>query len=229
MLNAIRRWARGHTEQRRYSPVGIAFHWIMAAVVMGQLALGWYAGRMASSFDKLGLYQLHTEIGFAILLLAGLRGVWRLLIPGPVNDADTPGFQANIAHITHILFYGLFIALPLSGWALWSALPNDLPLSIAGVVPVPDLPFAQLSPAWQRVIMEWAETIHQLSIIGLAVLIPAHVAAALKHHFWDRHDVLTGMLPDLNGPETPGVFGHGQEPRQAPQSPDRSTAVQSST
>ena len=33
--------------------------------------------------------------------------------------------------------------------------------------------------------------------VVLLVLIPAHVGAALKHHFWDRHDVLQGMLPQI--------------------------------
>ena len=41
-----------------------------------------------------------------------------------------------------------------------------------------------------------------IGIVGLALLVPLHVGAALKHHFWDRHDVLEGMLPEI--PDDPG-------------------------
>ena len=34
MIRQLREWARGHTERGRYSPVGIAFHWIMAFLIL---------------------------------------------------------------------------------------------------------------------------------------------------------------------------------------------------
>ena len=37
MIESLREWAREHTEQDRYSPVGIVFHWVMAALVLFQL------------------------------------------------------------------------------------------------------------------------------------------------------------------------------------------------
>ena len=43
VVGAVQRWARGHTEQSRYSPVGIAFHWIMAFLILFQLGWGFYA------------------------------------------------------------------------------------------------------------------------------------------------------------------------------------------
>ena len=41
--------------------------------------------------------------------------------------------------------------------------------------------------------------------------------AALKHHFWDRHDVLRGMLPDLEGdePEAPKRKPKPRAPRHS--------------
>ena len=46
---------------------------------------------------------------------------------------------------------------------------------------------------------------------ALALLVPMHVGAALKHHFWDRHDVLEGMLPEI-----PDGQGHPQGSQHAP-------------
>lgn len=39
MIRAIQRWAARHTAERRYSPVGIVFHWVMAALAVGGAAL----------------------------------------------------------------------------------------------------------------------------------------------------------------------------------------------
>ncbi len=119
------------------------------------------------------------------------------MIPGPINDADRLGWQTTAAHATHILFYSLFALLPLSGWAMWSAMQPAGPLTLAGLVPVPPMPFFDLSPAWQRWVLDLAEDAHGIGVVGLALLVPLHVGAALKHHLWDRHDVLEGILPSI--------------------------------
>ena len=195
--DAIRAWARSYTREGKYSPVGVWFHWIMAALVLFQLVYGWGMSREAAGGEKLAAYALHSEIGLTILLLAMARFAWRLLIPGPINDADAPGWQATAAQATHVLFYGLFALLPLSGWAMWSAIQPVEPLRVAGLLPLPPLPFHTLSRAWQFQVLDWAESLHLLGIVGLTLVIPLHVGAALKHHFWDRDDVVIGILPEI--------------------------------
>lgn len=198
----LREWAVSYTEQGKYSPVGVWFHWIMAALVIFQLGWGWTMARYPVGGDKLGIYQLHSEIGLGILLLALLRFVWRLFIPDPINDADAPGWQSTSAHITHYLFYALFALLPLSGWAMWSAIQPVEPLRLAGLIDIPPMPFHSLSPAWQYQVLDWAESLHVWGVVGLALLVPLHVVAALKHHFWDRDDTVTGILPEIRDDES---------------------------
>ena len=210
MIRQLRRWARRHTRRDRYTPVGIAFHWIMAALVIYQLMAGWQMERLAVGGERVEAYARHSSFGLLILLLAVLRGIWRLIIPGPVNDADIPGWTATAASLTHILFYALFAMLPLSGWAMWSAIDPAQHLSLFGLVAIPPMPFESLSIEWKFRILELTERTHGLGIIGLALLVPLHVAAALKHHFWDRHDVLEGMLPQV-----PDQQGHPQGARHA--------------
>src|SRR3546814_5613152 len=94
--------------------------------------------------SKLGAYQVHSEMGLLILILAILRMVWRLMIPGPVNDADFQGLQTKIANVTKYIFYICFFGLPLSGWAMWSSVAEPGPLSVAGIIPWPQLPFFDL-------------------------------------------------------------------------------------
>jgi cytochrome b561 len=197
MIAAIREWAARHTAERRYSPVGQLFHWTMALLISFQLYWGWAMGRLPAGGDKWQAYSLHAELGLAMLLLAALRAVWRLAVPGPINDADRLGWQTWAAHVTHILFYVCFFGLPLSGWAMWSALGEAPPLEVAGIAPWPHMPFDAVPVSLQWWILDWAEGLHAFLVILLVAMLPLHVGAALKHHFWDRHDVLRGMLPEL--------------------------------
>ena len=70
VVGAVQRWARGHTEQSRYSPVGIAFHWIMAFLILFQLGWGFYASWVPAGGDKLWAYQVHSAAGLPVLVLA---------------------------------------------------------------------------------------------------------------------------------------------------------------
>ena len=40
LFTQLLEWAAGHHDQGRYSPVGILFHWVMAALVIFQLGWG---------------------------------------------------------------------------------------------------------------------------------------------------------------------------------------------
>ena len=222
MIEKLRAWARRHTEQSRYSPVGVVFHWVMAALVLFQLGWGFYTDVVEPGGDKLYAYQVHSAAGLPILILAMLRGVWRMLIPGPENDADRLGMQTTIAHLTHILFYIAFFGLPLSGWVMWSSVAGPGPLYLAGVLPWPQVPLESLDTMTRFAIMDIAEDVHHLLVILLLLLIPAHVAAALKHHFWDRHDVLRGMLPEIPDWEDPRAVPE-RKPRE-PRFPRESEA-----
>lgn len=196
MIEALQAWAARYATDRRYSPVGQIFHWVMAALVIFQLGWGWHMSRVPAGGEKLEAFRVHAELGLLMLVLAALRALWRLIIPGPVNDADRLGWQTAAAYVTHILFYLCFFGLPLSGWAMWSTVHGE-ELKIAGIIPFPYMPFETLAPRLQWAILDWAEGTHALLILLLVAMIPIHVGAALKHHFWDRHDVLRGMLPDL--------------------------------
>lgn len=197
MIRALRRWAKRYHRRGKYTPVGVAFHWVMAAVVIYQLVTGWMMQRYLVGPDKLEAYALHSEIGLTLLLLGALRLVWRLMVPGPINDADNLGWQTTVAHATHIVFYALFAILPLSGWVMWSAIQPARPLHLAGLVSVPGMPFHSLSREWQYRLLDLAEDVHVAGTILLSILVTFHVGAALKHHFWDRDDVLEGMLPEV--------------------------------
>lgn len=197
MIERLRAWGNSYTKRGRFSPVGIAFHWIMAALVLFQIGWGFWTDWMMPGGDKVMAYQIHSAAGLPILLLALGRIVWRMLIDDPYNDADTQGWRTKVAHATAMLFYVTFFTLPLSGWVMWSSVASPGPLYLGGFLPWPQVPLNGFEPITRYAILDIAEDVHIGSVILLLLLIPAHVGAALKHHFWDHHDVLRGMLPDV--------------------------------
>jgi cytochrome b561 len=214
MIKLLQSWSQSYRDRGKYTPVGVAFHWTMAALVIYQLASGWLMDRLLVGADKLNAYQLHTEIGLTLLLLGILRLVWRLMVPGPINDADNQGWRSTAAHALHHAFYALFAILPLSGWIMWSAIQPAQPLHLAGFVPLPAMPLHDLSPEWQFLVLDYAEGVHLAGIITLTLLVPAHAGAAIKHHFWDRDDVFAGMLPEI-----PDTSWHPGGPNYSPPKP----------
>jgi cytochrome b561 len=103
-------------------------------------------------------------------------------------------WERYAAQASHFLLYVLIVGIPLSGWALASSSPLGIPTIWFGQAEVPHLPGLQ-GYADQHAVEDQVHEVHELLgnlMIGLLLI---HVGAALKHHFWDRDDVLTRMLP----------------------------------
>ena len=172
----IVRWAEGYNRRGSYSPIGVAFHWIMAAAIVFQLGFGWYLGFHQVGADKYLGYQLHGDIGLTIMAVGALRFLWRSRIAGPdLVDDDT--LSGKLSAVLQYFFYVCFFALPISGWVMWSTLPGNLSLSIAGLLPIPNLPFDQLSFDRQARLMRLATNTHQILVWALMLAIPGHAGA----------------------------------------------------
>lgn len=198
-LNVLK-WAAGHADEGRFSPVAIVFHWLMAALVIVQLGLGWWMGRLPPGGVKLGAYDLHYDIGVLMLALIVGRSAWRAFAPEVINDADKPGWESVAAQVTHYIFYACLFGLPLSGWLMVSASARETQLVLLAVVPWPLLPLGDLPNNRLWAIEAIAEWMHWGLIVSLLLLIPIHVLGALKHQIVDRDDVLHGMLPVIPAP-----------------------------
>jgi len=168
----------------RYTPVAVALHWLLALAIVGAFGVGLYMADLPFSPARLKLYNWHKWAGVTILALSALRLLWRLSHRPPA-DLPMPAWQAKAAHLTHTLLYALFFAVPLFGWAYSSA--AGFPIVWFGVLPLPD--FVPKDAA----LADTFKLLHKLAAYGLALLVLAHVAAALKHHFIDRDGLLARM------------------------------------
>lgn len=197
------REAREEVKRPHYHPIGITFHWLMAALVFAQLFWGWRTSLMAPGYDKLEAYGIHALIGIGILLLAFLRAGWRAIAPFILPDLekpeDLPGWQRFAAEATHIALYVLMFALPLSGWLMLTAAATNDSIALPWGLSWPLLPFAGELGFVERALLEQtAERTHFVLVWMMMGLVAVHVGAALKHHFIDRDDVLARMIPMLS-------------------------------
>ena len=172
------------TAPTRYHPVSIAFHWLLALMILGSLGMGLYMTGLPFSPTRLKLYNWHKWAGMTILMLSALRLLWRLTHQPPA-DAPMPTWQRLAAHGAHWALYALFFAVPLAGWAYSSA--AGFPIVLYGVLPLPDW----VAP--NRELAESLKPLHHWLAYALAAVITLHVAAALKHHFIDRDGLLQRM------------------------------------
>lgn len=179
----------------RYGYVATALHWVIVAGIVAQYFLAEAAedheGAGPSAFSAAGF---HNSIGITILALALLRVLWRLVELPPSLPQTMKSYERTLARTTHFAFYVLLFALPLTGWALATA--DQQAISFFGLFDLPQLRLgAQLPIEGGTLTEDQLEEIHEVLfnvLLGLAVL---HIAAALKHHFFDRDNVLRTMLP----------------------------------
>jgi cytochrome b561 len=175
---------------QRYSRTAIALHWIVAILIIFNLCYGLYTVNLPFSPQKLKLFSYHKWVGVTIFTLAAARLLWRLWHPAPALPAGMKPWEMKAAHAAHVLLYVLFFAAPLTGWLFSSA--AGFQTVYLGVLPIPDL----LSK--NKELADVLRIAHHWINYAMAAVIVLHVAAALKHHFIDRDDVLTRMLPFLS-------------------------------
>ncbi len=189
---------------KRYTSVAILLHWLIAAGIIGMIALGWIMGDMDRNDPlRTPLYEWHKSIGLSILLLSLARIAWRLMNPAP-PEPPMPGWQAKAAGAVHIAFYVLIIAMPLTGW-LYSSLARSGGTEFWGL-PWTDLPGSSLLQGDARqAIRPQVENVHSKLAWVAIVLLALHVAGALKHQFVDKDGLLARMAPGLFG-RTEGPF-----------------------
>lgn len=170
-----------------YGAVAQTFHWLIAALIVTQFTLAYIADDLPLGAHKLALLARHKSFGMTVLMLAVLRLLWRLNNPPPPLPSGMTSLERTLARVTHIAFYVLLFAMPLTGWLMSSA--KNYSVSWFGVFTWPNL-IAKNETAFD--LLRSTHHILSYALFAIAVL---HILAALKHHFWNKDTVLLRMLP----------------------------------
>jgi cytochrome b561 len=174
----------------RYTKVAVTLHWLIAALVVAQLTLGWWMIEIPK--QPVGVrafwFNLHKSIGMTIAFLVLVRIAWRFWHPAPPLPVFVPAWQRRAAAVSHALLYACLLGMPLVGF-LGSTF-SGYPIRFFGIT----------LPQWgykSDALKEFFSTLH----LGLAwvfmTLIALHTGAALKHLLINRDAVFWRMWPRI--------------------------------
>ena len=174
----------------RYTKVAVTLHWLIAALVVAQLILGWWMSGIPK--QPVGVrafwFNMHKSLGMTIALLALMRVTWRFRHPAPPLPAGIPAWQRRAAAVSHALLYACLICMPLAG--LLGSTYSGYPIKYFGIT----------LPSWgykSDPLKAFFSAVH----LGLAwvfmTVIALHTGAALKHLLIDRDDVFSRMWPNI--------------------------------
>ena len=168
-----------------YGSVSKMLHWLVAALVLGALAVGLLLEDLPNDIRG-GVMGIHKSVGVIVLVLMVLRLAWRLWSRFPKLPAGLPPWQARLARLAHVAFYPLLILMPLSGWAMSSA--AGYPTSVFGLVTLPML--GEKNDA----LRELFSAAHSAIAWMIIILLAAHIGAAIYHHYFQGQKTIRRML-----------------------------------
>lgn len=169
----------------RYTRTAVALHWLIAALVLFELAWGWWMQEIPKQpvGPRADAFNLHKSIGLAVLLLMIVRLGWRLTHrPPPLPPM--PAWNARLALANHALMYVAIFALTIGGYlgSAWSGFPVKF--------------FGSTLPSWlapRPVLKEWASGVHLAASWVLLVAVTLHVLGSAKHALVDRNGIFARM------------------------------------
>ena len=181
----------------RYGSVAMTFHWIIAILVIANIAFGLYMSDLPRTDpNKFMIVQLHKSIGLTVLVLSIARLGWRLMNPVPPLPLGMNPLLRLAGRASHFLLYFLIIFIPLTGYIFVSASPLGNGTLFFGLFTWPNLPFfAGMTREAMHPYHELFQTTHVWLAWSAIVLLPIHILAALYHQFVRGDDVLRRMLP----------------------------------
>lgn len=159
---------------------------MVAALVIFSTGCGWWMSHVAERAGRPALYQFHSSIGYDLLFLLVLRLAWRLIDRAPALPENLLRWERVAAHLSHVLLYLLMLAVSIGGWLLLGTFSRTIEGTLFGVVPVPP-------PVLDRSLHKALEESHEFLSYALLILVAVHVAAALRHHFIKKNDLLRRM------------------------------------
>lgn len=177
----------------RYTRTAVVLHWLIAAIVAGQVSWGWLMQAIpkAPPGMRADAFNFHKSVGLSLLALMLFRLGWRLA-HRPPTFPPMPRWQSRAATATHAALYVALIVMPIAGYlgSVWSGYPVKW--------------FGITLPAWgsaMPALKEAMSVVHLVTSWVLLSLIGLHVAGALQHAL--RGDGITARM--MLGPRA----GHG--------------------
>jgi cytochrome b561 len=170
-----------------YGSLSIKMHWLMVVLMIFVFAS--IEGRVffAKGTEVRDLFKMwHFMLGLSVFLLVCARLYFRVIQVTPKITPPLSTLQHLGANAAHITLYVFMIAMPIFGWLVLSAKGKVIPffgLELPALIDF-DKSLGKSLEGWHKEIGSWGY-----------YLIAFHAIAALIHHYVQKDDTLTRMLP----------------------------------
>lgn len=170
-----------------YGAVHILLHWLVAVSVIGLFASGvWMVGLTYYDPWYHPAPALHKAFGIVLVAVMLIRLFWRWSNGVPEPEPGVRRWEAQAAHLVHIVLYLGVFAAAVSGYLIATAKGD--PVDVFELFSVP----ATIHGLHRQ--EDVAGEFHYLISYALIGLAGMHALAALKHHLIDRDATLLRML-----------------------------------
>ena len=173
--------------ENHYGSVSISMHWLMVVLIVLVFASIEARVFFEKGTDMRDLFKMwHFMLGLLIFLLILARLYLRSIQLIPQITPPLSNTQARAAKVTHLTLYVFMVAMPIFGWFVLSAKGKVIPffgLELPALIPY-DKALGKSLEGWHKTVGSWGY-----------YLIGFHAIAALVHHYLQKDDTLTRMLP----------------------------------
>jgi len=171
-------------ENQKYNRVAMALHWLMAALIIFNIASMKFTDFMPREWKSFLRYQ-HQAVGVILLALIVWRIVWRFTHKVPPLPSDMSPMQVLASRVMHWSLYALMVVVPFTG--LMRELTRGRGVGVwLFTIPTPFLDNRELSRTYFG-------GPHNLLGNVIMFLVAAHILAALYHQFVRRDQLINRM------------------------------------
>ncbi len=163
------------------------FHWVIAFIVIGMLCGSFFLGDIPKQYAGTA-YMMHKSLGLIILTLMILRVIWIVCEGRPELPPTVPLWEKYLSRFVQYSLYLFVILMPLCGWIMSMAAGRTPVFLGLFNLPLPGIPLDEN-------LAKFMNSCHKTIAWIIIVLLVLHIVGALKHHFYDKDDVLRAMLP----------------------------------
>jgi len=173
--------------ENHYGKVSMAFHWLMLLLLVAVFAtIELRVMYPKGSEPREAIKALHFLLGMIVFILVWIRLALRVRQTIPKVSPAMSSKQELLAKAMHITLYAFMIIMPILGWITVTTAGKELlflGLEVPGIMTT------------DKDLAHQFEDIHQtIGELGY-YLIGLHAIAALFHHYVQKDNTLTRMLP----------------------------------
>lgn len=169
----------------QYGLITKILHWLLCILIIVQATGGLLFDEMSKALRST-IMPYHKSLGLLILLIVVLMILLRLFTPKPAWPVSMPKWERFAAKAGHAVLYLCLLIMPLSGWLMSTAAGWPPYFFGLGPIPMPGIPL-------DKALAGIASNVHSVVIWVLIVIAAIHIIAALRHHFFEKDNVLKNM------------------------------------